>query len=101
VVGWIDPATRQNAGRLEKAVPSGAVNGPAGTETAVVIVVSASERFAIPSQVEAANNRLMPIKPIKRTWSFVILADQSTAQSSYAQPHAAGHDLLQARAMRV
>jgi hypothetical protein len=51
--------------------------------------------------VEAANNRLMPIKPIKRTWSFVILADQSTAQSSYAQPHAAGHDLLQARAMRV
>jgi hypothetical protein len=66
-VGWIDPATRQNAGRLEKAVPSGAVYGPAGTETAIVMVVSGREKFANPSQVDAASRRPMPIKLTART----------------------------------
>jgi len=65
-VGWIDPATRQNAGRFGKRVPSGAVYDPAGTAIAVVMVVAGRERFASPSQVDAASTRLIPIKPMER-----------------------------------
>ena len=74
-VGRIDPATRQNAGSLGKFVPSGAVYDPGGTESAVVMVVSAKERFASPSQVDAPGERPMARKITKRTRHPVISAD--------------------------
>src|ERR1039458_3492294 len=73
-VGRIDPATRQNAGSLGKFVPSGAVYDPGGTESAVVMVVSAKERFASPSQVDAPGERPMARKTTKRTRHPVIPA---------------------------
>src|ERR1035441_73477 len=71
-VGRIDPATRQKAGSIEKFVQSGAVYDPGGTESAVVMVVSAKERFASPSQVDAPSERPMASKMTKRTRHPVI-----------------------------
>jgi hypothetical protein len=42
------------------------VYDPAGTAITVVMVVAGRERFASPSQVDAASTRLIPIKPMER-----------------------------------
>ena len=79
LVGVIEPATRQNAGRAEKVVPSGAVNGPAGTETAAVMVVLGSERPARFSQVAAVSHPHAPARASHRRRAVIILDVQSSA----------------------
>src|SRR5260221_12443036 len=53
-VGLIAPATLQNAGKLAKTSPSGAVKVPAGTDCAAVIVVFGSASPAMLPQSAAA-----------------------------------------------
>src|SRR5882724_9450722 len=57
--GFIDPATRQKAGRLGMGLASGTVNSPGGRDSAIVIVVFGSAKAARLSQVVAApDNRI-------------------------------------------
>src|SRR5689334_7252823 len=64
--GWSDPATRQNDGRLGIAAPTGGVNEPAGTTSAVAILAAGSASLASSPQVAAAAGRAARTKATTR-----------------------------------
>src|SRR5580704_2534680 len=53
----MDPATRQKAGRLAMGLPPGGTNSPADRDSAVVMVVCASDRAPRLSQVAACTGK--------------------------------------------
>src|SRR5450755_2891705 len=70
--GFIDPATRQKAGRLANGLPLGGANSPAGLDSAILIVLFGSASEARLSQVAApAWATVMTEKTIAKTADFI------------------------------
>src|SRR5579872_887910 len=74
--GLMTPATRQNAGTLLSAPPSGGVKSPATTDAAVLIVVLARASVDKPSQLAAAAGRQTAARDANRAMgrSFISIS---------------------------